>query len=92
MISIEDCIAMCGLDDNEIAAISEHEHIPEIAAAALAGYLLNRPDGGVIIRQMIIDDIHRALDGGHIKHASELFRALQHLLEYHAAAQQGLPE
>jgi hypothetical protein len=30
MISLEDCIGMCGLDENEVAAISEHEHIPEI--------------------------------------------------------------
>jgi hypothetical protein len=40
MISLEDCISMCGLDENEVAAIAEHEHIPEIAAAALASYLL----------------------------------------------------
>ena len=38
MISLEDCIGMCGLDENEVAAISEHEHIPEISAAALASY------------------------------------------------------
>jgi hypothetical protein len=36
LISLADCIGMCGLDENEVAAISEHEHIPEIAAAALA--------------------------------------------------------
>ena len=29
------------LDEKEVAAISEHEHIPEIAAAALASYLLS---------------------------------------------------
>ena len=41
MISLEDCIAFSGLDKNEVDdAISEHEHIPEIAAAALANYLL----------------------------------------------------
>ena len=40
MISLEDCIAFSGLDKNEVEAISEHEHIPEIAAAALANYLL----------------------------------------------------
>ena len=40
MISLEDCIGLCGLDEDEVAAISEHEHIPEIAAAALANYLL----------------------------------------------------
>ena len=91
MISIDDCIAMCGLDDREVAAISEHERIPEIAAAALARNLLNRPHGGVTIRGMIVDDIHKALDNGRIKHASELFLALQHFLEYHPDARQGLP-
>jgi hypothetical protein len=43
MISLEDCIGLCGLDQDEVAAISEHEHIPEIAAAALADYLLTQP-------------------------------------------------
>jgi len=90
MISIEDCIAMCGLDDKEVAAISEHEQIPEIAAAALAKSLLNRPRGGVIIRQMIVDDIHKALDVGRIRHASELFAALTHFLENYPDAREGL--
>ena len=34
MITLEDCIAMCGLTEQEVLAIAEHEHIPEIAAAA----------------------------------------------------------
>jgi hypothetical protein len=57
MISLEDCIAFSGLNKDEVDAISEHEHIPEIAAAALANYLLKQPDGGKAIRTMIIDDI-----------------------------------
>ena len=61
MISLEDCIAFCGLDKDEVAAISEHEHIPEIAATALADYLLKQPHGGEAIRTMITDDIHGAL-------------------------------
>jgi len=90
MISIEDCIAMCGLDDREVAAISEHEQIPDIAAAALAKNLLNRPRGGVLIRQMIVEDIQWALDGGRMKHASELFLALNHFLESYPDARAGL--
>jgi hypothetical protein len=35
------CVGLCGLNEEEVAAISEHEHIPEIAAAALASYLLH---------------------------------------------------
>ena len=42
MRSIEDCIAMCGLTEQEVMAIAEHEHVPEIAAAAMARYLLKK--------------------------------------------------
>jgi hypothetical protein len=90
MISLEDCIAMCGLDADEVAAISEHEHIPETAATALASYLLGQPGGGQAIRSMIIDDIRTALDAGRVKHAAELFAALQHFLQQYPAACEGL--
>jgi hypothetical protein len=90
MISLEDCIGMCGLDENEVAAISEHEHIPEIAAAALANYLLHQPHGSEAIRNMIIDDIRKGLDDGRINHAAELFMALRHFLEHHPEARAGL--
>ena len=90
MISLEDCIALCGLSEEEIEAVSEHEHIPEIAAAALASYLLNQPHGGEAIRTMIVDDIHKALDAGQMKHAAELFMALRHFLEEHPEARTGL--
>lgn len=36
MISLEDCVASSGLSEDEVAAIGEHEHIPQIAAYALA--------------------------------------------------------
>jgi hypothetical protein len=81
MISLEDCIGLCGLDDDQVAAISEHEHIPEIAAASLANYLLKQPHGGEAIRAMIIADIHKALGEGRVRHAAELFMALRHFLE-----------
>ena len=36
MLSLEDCIALCGLTEDEVLAIAEHEHIPEIAATELS--------------------------------------------------------
>jgi len=87
MISIEDCIALCGLTPEEIAAVAEHEHVPEVAATALARYLLNRNHGQEDIRNMIVDDIRVALADGHVKHATELFSALRHFLETHPKAQ-----
>ncbi len=90
MISLEDCIAFSGLSEEEVTAIGEHEHIPQVAACALADYLLKQPDGGKKIRTMIVDDIHQALCEGRIRHAQELFMALRHFLEGHPEAQVGV--
>jgi hypothetical protein len=90
MISIEDCIGLCGLDAAEVAAIAEHEHIPEIAATAMANYLLHCAGGCERIRGMIVDDIRQALDQGRIDHAAELFMALRHFLEQYPEAKRGL--
>ncbi len=80
MISFEDCIAFCGLTEAEIAAIAEHEHVPEVAAATLGQYLLHQEHGLERIRDMLLDDIKAAVRGGHAKHAAELFSALRQLL------------
>jgi hypothetical protein len=45
MITLEDCVAFCGLTEEEVLAIAEHEHMPEIAAAALAEYLTYQEHG-----------------------------------------------
>jgi hypothetical protein len=60
MLSFEDCVALCGLTEEEVRAIAEHEHIPEIAAAEYANYLITRPDGELYIKAIIRDDIERA--------------------------------
>ena len=78
MISFEDCVALCGLDEDQVASIGEHEHLPDIAAAALGAYLLSKPGGAGKIREMMVDDIREALDQGRIEHAGELFAALKH--------------
>lgn len=80
MISLEDCIALCGLTPLEVAAIAEHEHVPEITAATLGKYLLDQHHGTERICQMIIDDIRAALLAGNTPHAAQLLAALQHLL------------
>ena len=89
MISLEDCIAMSGLDAQEVAAIAEHEHVPEVAASALANYLLHKAGGEREIRQMIVDDIRTALDDDRVDHAAQLFMALRHFLSLHPDAEKG---
>ena len=65
MLTLEDCIGLCGLSEDEILAIAEHEHIPEMAAVELANYLVQMPDGELYIRAMIRDDIASAAEAGH---------------------------
>ena len=90
MIAFEDCIAFCGLTPEEVAAVAEHEHVPEVAATALASYLLHREHGPEEIRRMIVEDIHKALDEQRIVHAATLFSALRHYLSTHADARSGM--
>jgi hypothetical protein len=86
MISFEDCIGLCGLTEAEIAAIAEHEHVPEIAAAVLAQYLLHQQHGPERIRQMLVDDIRAAVGAGNVQHAADLASALRHLLTVYPKA------
>jgi hypothetical protein len=50
MVTLEDCIGLCGLTEEEVLAVAEHEHLPQIAATAFAQYLLSRDHGSVVIR------------------------------------------
>ncbi len=83
MITLEDCIAFSGLTEEEVLALAEHEHIPEIAAAAFAEYLLKQRRGPEKIHEMIVEDIRAALHRGDREHAHQLFGALRHFLENH---------
>jgi len=83
MIALADCLAMCGLSEDQVLAIAEHEHIPEIAAAALAQYLLHQEHGPEKIRDMIRDDIRDALARNDRAHARDLFMALRYFLSQH---------
>lgn len=86
MISKDDMIGMCGLDPDEVEAIAEHEHIPEVAAAALADYLLHMSKGADTIRDMLVEDLRGALDDDDHVHARRLFMALRHFLNEHPEA------
>ncbi len=86
MISMEDCIAMCGLDEDQVLAIAEHEHVPEIVAAGLAQYMLRSSQGSVAIRNMIIDDIRRAQQRVDKPHVQHLLHVLHHYLRDHPEA------
>jgi hypothetical protein len=90
MIGLEDCIAMCGLEPEEVAAICEHEQICEVQAAALASYLLHQAHGTERIGTMIIEDIDEVRNRGEVEHAAELAAMLDRFLHRYPEATVGM--
>ena len=87
MITLEDCVGLCGLTEEEVLAIAEHEHLPEIAATALAEYLLSQEHGSEKVLDMIVDDIRQAqLIRGDKEHVVALLHVLHHFLKTHPEA------
>jgi hypothetical protein len=86
MIALEDCLAMCDLSADEVAAIAEHEHVPELTAAALGSYLMHRDKGPAVVRDMILDDLRAALSAGDPAHARQLAHTLAIFLRDHPEA------
>ena len=86
MISLEDCIAMSGLEEEEILAIAEHEHVSEAVACGIAQYLSKTPAGERAVRDMIFDDIRDAQAKGDTEHVRLLLHVLHHYLREHPSA------
>lgn len=82
-ITLQDCIALSELTADEIDAIAQHEHIPEIVAAELGNYLIHTPDGVPVLRRMIVDDIAEAREHGDVKRLCHLMHVLRHFIETH---------
>ncbi len=78
MLSLEDCIALSGLSEDEIVAIARHEHIPEIAAVELGNYLSHSSDGRLVIKSMIREDIQAAAACGERERVLALKVVLRH--------------
>jgi nitroimidazol reductase NimA-like FMN-containing flavoprotein (pyridoxamine 5'-phosphate oxidase superfamily) len=88
VLSIEDCLAMCDLTEDEVLAIAQHEHIPEIAAAEMGHYLLHCPDGELRIHAMIRDDIAEAAARGDERRALALKWVLRSFVLQHPKCEQ----
>ena len=64
MLCLEDCLAFCDLSEEEVLAIAQHEHIPEMAAIEFGHYLVHAPDGEMRIKRIILDDVAEAAKRG----------------------------
>lgn len=83
MLTFDDCLEMSELSEDEIRAIAEHEHIPEICALELGDYLCHHKGGSDQIRKFILDDIANAEKNGNTRHAEELRKVLEKFTASH---------
>ena len=66
MLTWEDCLGCCDVEEDLIDAVAEHEHLPEMLALEMANYLVHTAEGGPRLKQIILDDIDAArARGGH---------------------------
>jgi hypothetical protein len=83
MLTYQECLDLCELEEDEVDAIAEHEHLTEVAAMELGNYLIHSPEGVPMIKQMILEDIERARARRNIVHAAKLKLVLKHFIETH---------
>lgn len=83
MLSYVDCVGLSDLTEEEIEAVAEHEHVPEIVAAELGNYLVHSPEGVPMLKRIICDDIEQALKHGDRDRALRLKLVLKHFIETH---------
>lgn len=83
MLTIEDCIALSDLREEEVDAIAEHEHVPEMVAIEMGAYLVHTADGQRRIAAFIRDDLERARAHRNYRHAALLAGVLQRFVAEH---------
>jgi hypothetical protein len=86
MLTLQDCLALSELTEDEILAIAEHENLPEAVALELGNVLAQTAAGERFIGGMIVDDIVAAQRAGNLRHAAELKLVLQRYIAQHPEA------
>lgn len=86
MLTMQDCIELSQLTEEEIGAIADHEHVPDIIALEIGAQLMTMAGGEKRIATFIREDIEIARGTGHIVRAIELRAILKRYLAMHPNA------
>lgn len=81
MLTLQDCLDLSDLTREEIDAIAEHEHLPEVIAAELGTYLVHTGSGQRAIKDIMRDDILAAQARGDFRHSAMLKLVLRHFID-----------
>lgn len=77
MLTLQECLEFCDLTEDEIHAIAEHEHIPEVVAAELGECLLRSDVGTWLIKRYLLEEIQKANAHGQVDKAARLNAVLE---------------
>lgn len=83
MLTYEECVSYADLTPDEVAAIAEHEHVPDMVACELGDNLVRNHDGLCQIRRFMEEDIAHAQSIRHFAHARHLSRVLDNFASHH---------
>jgi hypothetical protein len=86
MLSLDQCIDLCGLSEEEVALIAEHEGVPEIVAAQMACHWMSSPQGAKKLECVLLDGLAHARSCGDCGKAGRIESVLVHFSESNAAA------
>lgn len=89
MITPQDIKDMTCLTREEIAAVAEDEHVPDLNTSLMGDYIMRLHKGPQKVQQMICDDIRAALQRHDLDHARDLYIVLHHFLDTYPEAARG---
>ena len=84
MLTYQDYLELSDLTEEEIEAIAQHEHLPEMAALELGSYLVHSAEGVPMIKRIILDDIEDARQRGHAEKVLKLKLVLKQFVDTHS--------
>jgi len=83
MLTIADCQGLCGLTEEELQVLADHEHLPLIVAAELAADLLRTAKGTWRLRNCMLEELEKAAAAGRHDKAKRIDRIISGFIAAH---------
>lgn len=83
MLSMQDILDYCDLNDDVIEVIADHTGVPMIVAAEMSEALLCSPEGVCRLHMMLVECMKEALAQQHNERVLELMEVYEHLRRSH---------
>jgi hypothetical protein len=86
VLTLQDCVGLSGLSEEELQVVAEHEHVPDIVAAELGNDLLHSAEGVSTLKSYMLDCIEHARRAGDAQRAATLDAMYRRFIQTHPGA------